>query len=300
MNQYIYKLLIFSSPLFLLIVAVFALNYFCANYEVDYNKKVLIVGHSHSECAFNDSIIHGTVNFSQSGESYFYTYFKVKQLLRQNPHLTTVFIACTNNQFSKEMDEWIWDDRHMIYRFPKYALFMNNAALRLLIKKNPSSFKRCLPLILRNSIKMIFYRLNYTETLGRYLSLPNEYDGQDPKNKKEDLYQEYSEPSEWNVAYLHNLIELCEENGVAVCLVRTPLHADYLGFSNELAFKDMLKNRFPNTQFFDFSQFPLNNHDFADPEHLNSKGARKFSLYFNNIISNYLLETKNNELDIDK
>ena len=41
----------------------------------------VILGHSHSACAFNDSIIDGFYNLSQNTEGYPYTYFKAQKII---------------------------------------------------------------------------------------------------------------------------------------------------------------------------------------------------------------------------
>ncbi|NBV14651.1 MAG: hypothetical protein EBS07_11370, partial [Sphingobacteriia bacterium] len=86
--------------------------------KIKSNPQILLVGHSHPECAFNDSLINNFKNLAESGESYFYTYFKLQEVLAQNPSINTVFIEYTNNQIIAEMNNWIWDDFHMSYRYP--------------------------------------------------------------------------------------------------------------------------------------------------------------------------------------
>jgi hypothetical protein len=49
-------------------------------------------------------------------------------------------------------------------------------------------------------------------------------------------------------------------------------------------------------EYLDFLKFPLKNAQFADPEHLNHKGAKVFSQWFNQLLKKGLLE-KNNKQD---
>ena len=57
-----------------------------------------------------------------------------------------------------------------------------------------------------------------------------------------------------------------------------------------------------NVEFLDFSKFPLENSEFGDLEHLNYKGAKVFSEWFNTIITKGVLleynprETINREI----
>lgn len=44
-----------------------------ANFKIIKNSKYLLLGHSHPECAFNDSLIDNFINLSKFGDSYYYT-----------------------------------------------------------------------------------------------------------------------------------------------------------------------------------------------------------------------------------
>lgn len=61
------------------------------NYILDKPIQSVIFGHSHSQCPFNDSLLPGFLNLSQSGEGYFFSYFKIKKVLNVNPHIKSVF-----------------------------------------------------------------------------------------------------------------------------------------------------------------------------------------------------------------
>jgi len=76
---------------------------------------------------------------------------------------------------------------------------------------------------------------------------------------------------------------------VKVYLIRSPLHSKYTGIDNELKFKELLHKQLLNPEFLDFKDFPLQNDEFGDLEHLNYKGARIFSIFFNNLLSLNLL-----------
>ena len=85
MKQFVIKVLAFLILSMIVIVSMILIsnkiidsgNYF----KIDADNKYLILGNSHPECAFNDSIIKGFYNSSSSGDSYFYNYLKTKKLL---------------------------------------------------------------------------------------------------------------------------------------------------------------------------------------------------------------------------
>ncbi len=129
MKKYIYRVVLFMS----IFIALFVFYEFItsryislrADFKLKTKPKYIVLGHSHPETAFNDSLISDVFNLAQSGESYFYTFQKVKEVLNQNKSITTIFIEFTNNQINKEMDNWIWGDKYINNRYPLYSSFMN-------------------------------------------------------------------------------------------------------------------------------------------------------------------------------
>ena len=111
------------------------------------NKKVsfklkqpvsyLVLGNSHTEFALNDSIITDLVNISQSGESYFYTYTKLKKILEDNAQIKTVFLAFSNEVIDVGMNDWIWGDQFFSFNFPKYSPFLGFQQHYILGSNNP-------------------------------------------------------------------------------------------------------------------------------------------------------------------
>ncbi len=106
-----------------------------ANFQLLSTTENVLFGHSHSECAFNDSLITNFKNLSNSGESYFYILPKVKNIVSQNPQIKNVFIEFTNNQITTNMNNWIWGEKLMSSRLTLHSPFMNSEDHFVLIKK---------------------------------------------------------------------------------------------------------------------------------------------------------------------
>ena len=85
-----------------------------------------------------------------------------------------------------------------------------------------------------------------------------------------------------------SLIDYCESNDKNVFLGRSPQNDKYIGIINELSFDSIRKKEFASIPFLDFNDFELNKEDYADLEHLNFKGANKFSKWFDNYFKNNL------------
>ncbi len=122
MQNFIKLTIVFSGIIFIAYSVVIEIPELVINEYAEFklpdNPKYIVLGHSHPECAFNDSLIQNFKNLSQSGESYFYTYFKCKKILETNASIKVVFIEFTNNQLDETMNDWIWKDKYLKYRFP--------------------------------------------------------------------------------------------------------------------------------------------------------------------------------------
>ncbi|MEI7597384.1 MAG: hypothetical protein WCK02_16670 [Bacteroidota bacterium] len=94
-----------------------------------------------------------------------------------------------------------------------------------------------------------------------------------------------------SISLLNKVIKECLERNVNVYLIRTPFHSLSSVIQNESQFKILIKSKFKNRIFLDFKDFPLKNNDFADYVHLNFRGAKKVSLFFNSLLKKNLLKT---------
>lgn len=268
-----------------------------AVFKIDSQVNYIVLGHSHPECAFNDDLISGVANFAESGESYFYTYFKTRKILEQNKYVKTVFIEFTNDQLNSHKDDWIWTDEFLSNKYTKYAPFINLEAHELLISNNTSGFINNLAIGFNKNLSSILQsKLDYTQRIGGYHFLDKQINDSVYKKtlKTKDRNIKSRLPLN-NIEYLSKLVSYCIAHGKNVYLIRSPLHQKNLDLKNEKVFQEVLKDKFNNIEFLDFVNFPLSDFEFADLEHLNFKGAEKFSLWFNRLLETGLLEQLNKQ-----
>jgi hypothetical protein len=88
-----------------------------------------------------------------------------------------------------------------------------------------------------------------------------------------------------NVNYLEKIVEFCQQKKVKIIFYRTPVHPILFNEYDEQKFQNLRKQKFAQIPFLDFHDFKLNTDEMGDFDHLNYKGARKFSEYFNLMIS---------------
>lgn len=273
-----------------------------SNFKLNINAKYLVLGHSHPECAFNDSLIDYFKNISQSGESYYYTYFKAKKIIEKNPSIETVFIEFTNNQINESMNNWIWKEKYMNYRYPQYSPFMNFTDKMVLAKNNLSGYLNSTSLSFKSNFSRVLKQnFSYSESIGGYLYLERDKTDSLLNKLKINTIDEKNIPiSEINLNYLSKLVRFCEEQGKNIFLIRCPQHEKYSGYSNESTYQQIRNNRYSSIEYLDFSKFPLKNSEFGDLEHLNHKGAEIFSIWFAQLLNTEFLEEKNKQVYIDE
>ena len=267
--------------------------------KVSPDFSFLILGHSHAECTFNDTYIEKSINFAKSGESYFYTYHKTKILLQHNPHIQCALIEFTNNQVNKRMDIWTWGKGFMTNRYGIYAPFMPLQAKYFLFIHNPSEFANSyLNTIKINGFKILTRKWTKIRDWGGFFPIAHSKVESILENNNLELPNKQSSVdihsiSKVNLRYLDSLILLLKERNVKPILIRSPQHKFYGNFANEATYQYCLLERYSDIPYFDFTDFPLQDTQFADLEHLNTNGAQLVSSWLNSLLKKGMMNSDN-------
>ncbi len=263
-----------------------------------------MLGHSHAECAYNDSLITGMKNFAKSAESYFYTYYKLLPLLEQNHLIDTIFIEFTNNQVEANKNKWIWGDKYMAHFYPDYAPFISSGANSLLFRNNLKGFLNSQSALLKLNLSTIMlHDYDFSKKIGGYVYLVRDQTDSilaaSAKNQ-DQLVPASTGISTTNLEYLRRIISYCRQHGKKVYLVRSPIHPRSPELGNETSFQELRNRMFSDVAFLDFKNFPLLTTDYGNLEHLNYRGARKFSIFFDQLLKAGLLNKSDPQLFIDE
>ena len=276
--------------LFCIVAISMFLNYYVgskAYFKLDNNIKSVVFGHSHPETAYNDSLIANFKNLAQSGESYFYTYLKAKKVLNQNPQIKNVFIEFTNIDVTQIRDKEIWSDKYINWRYQNYSSLMDFQDWFLLASKNPKSITKTLAKTFKKQVSRIQTKqYNYFPATSGYLYIKeSKLDSLlQTKITKNNPDSDYYKESVYNLLYLEKLVALCKEKKLTIYFVRSPLYKDSFYLSNNNLYTKVKNNKFPDIELLDLVNFQLINSEYRDLHHVNYKGAKKVSLFFNNWI----------------
>lgn len=309
MKKFITSLLWFFLPLILVIIVISITLKKSVNDKVncvvDEKTTTLMLGHSQTECGINDSLITGVKNFSSSAEPYFYTYQKLKKIVSINQNIKTVLISFSNNQIDTLMNEWTYGDKYLQNFYPKYNFVMNSEDAGLLFKNNftgfisseHKSFMENLDIVLKSK-----YAILSDRKWGSYLYLKrNKIDSLNKTDTIKKMMAHHSENySKINIQYLHKIVDLCKKNDIKLVLVRMPLYPTYFKTKNEILYQRIRKEYFSDVPFLDFHSVSFKDDEFGDYDHLNYKGAKRFSIFLDVLIKQGLLDKNKPQQFIDE
>src|SRR5450755_162919 len=273
-------------------------------FKVAKEQKYIFLGHSHAQMAYNDRLIDSSINQACSGEAYFYTYIKLNKMLENNADIKAVFVEYSNNNILPEMNNWIWDDIHVFDRYKLYTAYIHLNELKVLAANNPKATLLCNIKSIVNNIYYILYPKNIRadSMLGGYIYLIRDKTDSILQANVKNPVKSVPDTgiSVMNVNYLGKIIDVCRKKGIPVYLVRSPLHPKYPGLENEMIFRKLLKEELAGAEFMDFKDYPLMDSDYGDLEHVNYRGARKYSLFFNRLLKEGLLDKKDKQKFINE
>lgn len=303
MKKFTIRIVVFSILTFMVLSSIVILSNILINkdshFSIENKIKYIVLGHSHPEGAFNDSLISNTKNFARGGEHYFYTYLKARKLIESNPHVKVIFLELTNNQISLDMENWINDSQKNMVNIPIYAPVMNKGDHYFVFKKNPYAYFKSQEIVIKKNLNFLLYNkkniLLQRDWGGFYGNPRQKVDSIIRSNKNLKNRNLKIEVSNTCLDFIDKIEIICQKQGVKLFLIRSPQHSKYVFNQNEEILQEIIRTRYPKLHFLDFNNFSLLNEEYSDLEHLNYKGAKKFSLFFNTLLNDGLIHNSNPE-----
>lgn len=255
-----------------------------AIFKIKETTSIIVLGSSHSACSFDDRYVDNLENFSRSGESYCYTYIKLKKMLEANPGIKTIIVEFSN-PFIYDSEEWLWSDKYIQYHYITFAPFFTYEDNKILFSKHLKAFIGSYPFFVKFAIKKVLKKeYEYAYSYGGH-EIRNEII---TKNVQPDFQE--GEISRVNLVFLDKIVDYCMQSNVKLMFVRSPLHPDYIYWKNELQFQQIRNDRYGNIPFLDFGNYINDDEYFADYQHLNQKGAELFSKAINDTLRNIYMD----------
>lgn len=252
-----------------------------ANFKLEPNINKIVLGNSHPAGTFNDSLISNFKNLADPGDCYFYGYLKLKELLKQNPQIDTVFIEFNPKTILKWEDSKLWR-KHQI---PNYLPFFEWQDHYLLATSNALAYQQeLIKGIVKNIKRIKENQYQYIDSIGgfRHVTASRIHAILDTitYNPKKQYKMSDIQLSEYDIKYLKKMVALGKDKNIQLIFVRSPYHKKFDARNYEDLFQAYRKAHFGTIPFLDFKDFNVDDLEFKDPEHLNYKGARKFSVWF--------------------
>lgn len=275
--------LFISAPILIIIIILVSHTYSIHNLDIHDSEKTLIIGDSHTQTAIDDSILDNSINVSQSGQHFLYTYNVLRILLDDNEHIDNVLLGVSFHSFGASRDEHVKNSSKMRYSFANYYPVLNFDSFSDVSLISAQGFR----LMLINVLDTMFSsNIHAYPFIGKFYDREgNNLNSKSVQANIEGHY--YTEDgrlqsfSELQVEYLQKISDLCKENDIQLILINTPKHRLY----NEKIPKEFVNHYYKiiqkitsdNVNFIDLHAYHLPDDNYGDGDHLNAFGAKKIS-----------------------
>ena len=267
-----------------------------ASFKIPDSISMVVAGNSHPEVAFNDSLVRSLKNISFSGEALNYTYARLRMTIEHNPNIRIAFIEFSEFELLRISDTRIWGDQYVLEHYAQLFPFLEARDHAIMGENNPAGMIKGAVLQVRAvGSRIIHGNYNYNRTLGGYLFLV----GKKLDSTNLDGYAHRPDyqlsTSNHSIYTMKAIVDYCYAHDVKVYIIRSPLHERLRKIFRKVPLHQTIKEQFKGVEFLDFGAYPATDQEFADFEHLNYKGARRFSNWFNGLLKKGLLETNDKQ-----
>lgn len=287
MKKFIRHIIIFSitiATILSLCIMVYALIY-----QTPKNiKPVVFLGDSTTRATIDTDILSEYENFSQGGEAYLFSYYKLKKLTETEKIDTLLINFSPSNIINNEYHLSAAEGRS------RYLPFIDKEGQKDLLYNKPS-------LLLKNWIELGGETINYIKspsiTFGGYVPNNKPYVENYYTPKKEAIISDYQKK------YLDKIVDFCKTKNIKLIFIDLPKYRYDNAFNGyyRKKFYDLYYNHYSDIDFISFREMDLGDKShFADIIHISEKGSKKFSKYLKDTGINQLLHSQYNIRNNDK
>ncbi len=308
MKKFLQKFLIFVIPILLVLIGfelyfrnsqnsfITIANYFKKNKGT---IEVLILGSSHNQCALNPkffkmktaNLSYGSQDIQLDSALFFHNINQMKNLKKV---IFELDYHSLDTQREKDYFRYSWYsiyydiEIYPINYLNKLSIYLSNTKLfnKIILERFNKNYRP--PFI----NKFGFEEGNFSDEFSEMNYDPNKI-ANSAKKRIEFRHKEISDLDfKKNSERIMSIIEYCKQKNIEIYIFSTPLYKTYI--ENELIIKKIKVNKFIqnlitkyNIKYLDFeknSDFTIK--DFSNDDHLNAKGAEKYSIIIDSIINN--------------
>ena len=264
--------------------------------------NTLIIGASHSATSIDPIYIEGSLNVALSGEPLYFTYYKAKTLLKNNPNIKNILVAISPIHVAQYSDKYVFtgnaESRNNAMNYYFLIDDLSDPLINLFSSDNILSYLKFywgLPFNYMSDLRIVlnYYRndVNYEDYAfygGVERAEGNHIEKDRITNKaKYYFYDEKDQinTSELGVEVMQRIASLSEQFDIKLTIISTPMHPYFIEQIPEKiqqkynkTIKIILQN-YANVEFLDYSNYPINVDKFLDGDHLNAQGSTEFSQF---------------------
>ncbi|MDD3080347.1 MAG: hypothetical protein PHH37_14770 [Paludibacter sp.] len=307
MKKFLKNTTLFLLPLIIIIILFFTLFVYINNqsnvFKIEPSISNVYIGDSHIQLAINDSIIPNSINIATSAESFYFSYYKLKMVLDNNPSIDTVYLGLSYHSLSIYYNRFINGDCSAAVA-PNYFYLLPLDEQFRMINWNTNNLIPFMLSIIEQSINRVVNKKNYPyidgfiyrfeKTKANKSSMDKRLHFQYYTNKRVNAF------SKLNIDYLDKIIDMCKSKGVVLITLNTPLH-EYYYKNTPVKYKEKLRDLINSRglNYIDLSKIKLDDDCFIpDGDHVSEKGADKTTTLLKDIIKHkHTALYKNNNCD---
>ena len=240
MKKFVHNLFLFVGTI--AIILVLSIVFYCFIFKTPQTNRIPFLGDSTGKASINTKIATQYENYSQGGEAYLFTYFKLKQLIKTQK-VDTVLINLSpsnliNNEFESASSEWR----------ERYLPLVDVEGQKDLFFANPNIYIKSWIILGKENLRLL---KNDTISFGGYTANIKNYDENYYKPKEETHIPIYQ------TKYLDKIVKLCKEQNIHLVFVNLPkyIHDKNYPKYNRKEFLEFYYKNYSNIDFIDISDF---------------------------------------------
>ena len=268
------------TNLFLRLIYYQSIPYLLLNNQIDKNTRIVVLGSSNGEFAWNDSIIKNTKNLCLSAQSFNGCYSKLRWTLEYNDTQIDTVVLCSSlvgiGYFSDDKLDVGYEEINCLFEYKPFFMFF----------RSQLSYWEHIITHFSDQFLMLSRRKPYG---GYKYEIHNKLDNPMVFNRINDLINEIGDEGvltedyflshcKYQLFYLRKIRDYCTQHKKKLIILGTPLYR-IPDLIDDSGYKQLILHELGDSILIaDYSKFEFPDSSFyRDLEHLNSRGAEYFS-----------------------